>query len=115
MGFLHRLGYYLGGFSVGLILLFFLFNGKRTQCNYGPQARVLNDLSKKEWILNAEQSNSIDSLTIDRFIKHSTIDFGASSTRLDSCKIYVLRLENSLPSTLTVQNCTEKVFVLTYD
>ena len=29
MSFLYRLGYYLGGFSAGLIILFFLFNGKR--------------------------------------------------------------------------------------
>ena len=49
MSFLYRLGYYLGGFSAGLVILFFLFNGKRTQCNYGPEARVLNNLSEKHW------------------------------------------------------------------
>ena len=49
MSFLYRLGYYLGGFSAGLVILFFLFNGKRTQCNYGPQARVINNLSEKNW------------------------------------------------------------------
>ena len=47
MSFLYRLGYFLGGFSAGLVILFFLFNGKRTQCNYGPQARVINNLSEK--------------------------------------------------------------------
>lgn len=49
MSFLYRLGYFLGGFSAGLVILFFLFNGKRTQCNYGPEARVINNLSEKNW------------------------------------------------------------------
>ena len=39
MSFLYRLGYFLGGFSAGLVILFFLFNGKRTQCNYGPEEK----------------------------------------------------------------------------
>jgi len=51
MEFLHRLGYYLGGFSIGLVLLFFIFNGKRTQCHYGPEARVLDNLSDKNWTI----------------------------------------------------------------
>ena len=50
MSFLKRLGYYLGGFSVGLIFLFFFFNGKRTQCTYAPEARVKKDIKSKNWV-----------------------------------------------------------------
>ena len=115
MGLLHRLGYYLGGFSVGLVLLFFLFNGKRTQCNYGPQARVINDLSKKKWIVDTLRHKDLDSLEIKAFLSTATIDFGSSNTQLDSCKVYVLRRDNSSPSNLIVQNCSKKVIVVSYN
>lgn len=112
MGFLKRLGYYLSGFSIGLVILFFLFNGKRTQCNYSPQARVLNDLSKKEWVGDTQNFSSIDSSTVAQFLSHARVDFGASKTHLDSCKIYVLKIQDPTPTTLTVRNCSTKVFVL---
>ena len=47
MRVIDRFGYYLGGFSVGLIFLGFVFSGKKTSCNYGPSARVNNLLQKK--------------------------------------------------------------------
>ena len=40
MKFIHRLGLYLGGFSVGLIFLMF-FLVEKTSCAYSPNARVL--------------------------------------------------------------------------
>ena len=48
MKVLYRLGYYLGGFSVGLILLAFILNGKKTSCNYTPNARVIDNLLQKK-------------------------------------------------------------------
>ena len=47
MKILYRLGYYLGGFSVGLIFLAFILNGKKTSCNYTPNARVIDNLLQK--------------------------------------------------------------------
>ena len=67
MGFLHRLGYYLGGFSAGLVFLFFILNGKRTQCHYGPQARVIDNLSKKISPEPLPASVKLDSVGIQRF------------------------------------------------
>ena len=46
MSFLKRLSYYLGGFSVGIVLLVFFLGGKNTRCTYTPDARVINDFSK---------------------------------------------------------------------
>ena len=71
MSFLYRLGYYLGGFSAGLVILFFLFNGKRTQCNYGPEARVLNNLSEKHWQAKTTllPSMILDSITVQTLLK----------------------------------------------
>jgi len=89
MSFLKRLGYYLGGFSVGLIFLAFFFNGKRTQCNYSPEARVLNDLSKKEWRFASDIKPIIqlDSVSIHSLVKYSDVDFRSSNTSKDSCKV----------------------------
>ena len=119
MNFLHRLGYYLGGFSVGLILLFFIFNGKRTQCHYGPEARLLNDLSDKQWIISSAVTNTIelDSLKISNMLMAADVDFGLSNTRLDSCKIYVLNTYVEQRSVqLRVENCSHdvKIKALTY-
>ncbi len=119
MNFLYRLGYYLGGFSVGLILLFFIFNGKRTQCHYGPEARVLNNLSEKQWTFSSAVTNPIelDSLKIHHLLKAADVDFSSSNTSLDSCKIYVLNtfLEKR-PVQLNVENCLHnvKIKALTY-
>ncbi len=44
---LYRLGYYFVGLSLGLVIVSFVFSGKKTSCNYGPQARVLANLAKK--------------------------------------------------------------------
>lgn len=112
MQFLHRLGYYLGGFSVGLVLLFFLFNGKRTQCHYGPQARVLNDLSKKEWNTNADVEKVLDSGSIRRILKRAKVDFSTSETQRDSCNVYQLIYEQEITMWLRVKNCKNQVIVL---
>lgn len=112
MQFLHRLGYYLGGFSVGLVLLFFLFNGKRTQCHYGPQARVLNDLSKKEWDTDADVKKVLDSSSIQQILKGAKVDFSASETKRDSCNIYQLIYEQETTISLRIKNCKSQVVVL---
>ena len=44
MKFIHRLGYFMGGFAVGLVILAVFLNGKRTSCAYFPDARVMRDI-----------------------------------------------------------------------
>ena len=115
MSFLKRLGYYLGGFSAGLIFLAFFFNGKRTQCNYGPEARVLNDLSKKEWRFDQGINPIIllDSLTINALINYADVDFGNSKTAIDSCKVYQIETELELKKyALRVKNCKKTATIL---
>ena len=48
MSLFYRIGYYLVGFSVGLIFLAFVFNGKKTSCNYSPSSRVKSSLLQKK-------------------------------------------------------------------
>ena len=115
MSFLKRLGYYLGGFSAGLIFLAFILNGKKTQCNYSPDARVLNDLSKKEWVYSSDIRPffKLDSLNIAALVNEGDINFGASETKRDSCKIYAIETKIGVKEyDLKVENCAKKVTVL---
>ena len=99
MSFLKRLSFYLVGFSVGIVFLVFFLSGKNTRCTYTPDARVINDLSKKEWVFNTLTNDSIDR---SQFLKGGDIVFSKSRVGLDSCNVYRLRLPHAV---YDVQNC----------
>ena len=95
MKFIHRLGYYLGGFAIGLIILAFFLNGKRASCSYTPDARVLKNIRNKERIYSEEaqqamQLNKLDTTHINSMLNNGDVDFSRSNTELDSCKTYVV-------------------------
>ena len=111
MKLIQRVGFYLGGFSIGLIFLAFFLIGKRASCSYGPDARVLKNISTKQLIYSQNiidliQNKSIDTLTILKALKFGDVNFDESNTKLDSCKIYVIEndFENKHIS-LSVENC----------
>lgn len=95
MKFIHRLGYYLGGFAIGLIILAFFLSGKKTSCAYGPDARVLKNIKIKERAYSREAINEIERLQIDtasitKVLNKGDVDFSRSNTHLDSCKTYLV-------------------------
>ena len=53
MNFLKRLYYYSTGFIIGIVFLFFILNGKRASCNYTPNARVIDNITSKELIIDS--------------------------------------------------------------
>ncbi|MBO6880224.1 hypothetical protein [Winogradskyella sp.] len=118
MKFIHRLGYYLGGFAIGLIILMFFLNGKDASCDYGPNARTVKNISSKPMSYSNEASsfigeNSLDSITVVNLIKYGSVDFSKSKTKLDSCKVY--HIDNSYKEQdleLTVQNCDSLAKIL---
>lgn len=118
MKLLNRIGFYLVGLSMGLVFLAFFFNGKKTSCNYGPEARVKNDFSQKIIVviptLQALYPNLNDSLLRD-YIKKSTIVFSKSETQLDSCKRYQLQLKSEPNSTLVFENCRKELRLLSFN
>lgn len=89
MSFLKRLLYYLFGFSIGLIFLFYFMNKKEATFNYSPNKRVLADIDKKKWIFQSK----FDSLEIikEKLIENYYVDFSQSNVEVDSCKTYVLK------------------------
>jgi hypothetical protein len=121
MKFVQRLGYYLGGFAIGLIILMFFLNGKDASCDYGPNARTVKNISSKPFVYSTEastfiNSQSLDSTTVINLVKYGSVDFSKSKTKLDSCKIY--HIENSYKERdikLTIQNCDSLSTILTID
>ena len=111
MKFIHRVGYYLGGFSIGLIILAFFLSGKKTTCSYSPNARVLKNIRIKERVYSESALNSLaqhdfDSTHVSQLFSSGNVDFGRSNTDLDSCKIYMITGEAKERSLeVLVENC----------
>ncbi|WP_299228289.1 hypothetical protein [uncultured Psychroserpens sp.] len=111
MKLIHRIGYYLGGFSIGLIILAFFLSGKKTSCAYGPNARTVKNISIKKKVYSSTSEASMlkynmDTLDIANLIKTGKIDFSESNTKSDGCKTYLL--ENTYEEKsiqLQIQNC----------
>ena len=69
MTLLQRVGYYLGGFSLGLIILAFFFREKKTDFSYFPDARIRKNIHSKKIVFSSHiksaiNNNSIDSISI---------------------------------------------------
>lgn len=118
MRLLHRIGYYLGGFSIGLIILAFFLSGKKTTCAYFPEARVLKNINTKTYTLSPEAqqvltSHQLDTVAINQVLKDGDVDFGESDTRKEPCGIYSIYGETLSEKNLklTVENCEESVLI----
>ncbi|APY07142.1 hypothetical protein BWZ20_01965 [Winogradskyella sp. J14-2] len=122
MKFTQRLAYYLGGFSIGLIILMFFLNGKEASCDYGPNARTVKNISSKpitysNEVLGFTNYHTIDSTTVINLIKYGNVDFSKSSTDLDSCKIYhINNIYKDKEIQLSIENCDSiaKILVMSY-
>ncbi|MGB5420394.1 hypothetical protein [Algibacter sp.] len=111
MKLIQRIGYYLGGFSMGLVILAFFLNGKKTSCSYGPDSRVLKNINTKKIIFSQNISDLInnkvlDSSDITYILKKGDVNFSESNPRQEPCGVYIIEGEyNDDEVTLTVQNC----------
>lgn len=111
MRFIHRLGYYLGGFSVGLILLAFFLSGKKTSCDYGPNSRTIKNILSKKQELSKEslafmKELHMDSTQLASVISVGTVDFSKSDTKRDDCNIYLVEsVFKEVPIDLHIANC----------
>lgn len=90
-----RLFYYLGGFAIGLILLFFFLGGKKASCDYGPSARVLKSIRIKKKAFSEQVSSNmtkyeIDTADVSFLLTNGDVIFSKSNTKLDSCKTYFI-------------------------
>ncbi len=119
MHLLKRIAFYLGGFSIGLILLAFFFSGKKTSCAYFPEARVLKQLRAKPYTVTPDVTSSLatlqlDTVTINRMLKVGDVDFGESETRREPCGHYVIYGNSPEGKALKMEleNCLEEVQII---
>ncbi|HNU58816.1 MAG TPA: hypothetical protein PKI08_02565 [Aquaticitalea sp.] len=111
MKLIHRVAYYLGGFSIGLIILAFILQGKKTSCDYGPNARTTKNIANKkknysDAVKTVMTEYQMDTLDVSNLIRFGDVDFSKSDTKAMDCKLYVIY--NSYKKKefeITVENC----------
>lgn len=111
MKFIHRLGYYLSGFVVGIIMLMFFLGGKKTSCDWGLDARVLKNIRNKERIVSKDallffEAQQIDTSYISYILKAGDVNFKESDIEAKPCKIYQVEGKvNKQELGLIFENC----------
>ncbi|MCH4823256.1 hypothetical protein ML462_08715 [Gramella lutea] len=95
MKLIHRLAYYGVGLFFGIVILIFFLGGKKTSCDYSPNARVLKNIRIKERIFSNSsmqffESNKIDTATVSKILKDGDVDFNKSNTEAEPCNIYFI-------------------------
>lgn len=118
MKFIHRLGYYLGGFAIGLVVLAFFLSGKEARCDYSPNARTTKYLSglPKSYSENTEafmKERDMDTSIVKQLIRYGKVDFGKSETRGNPCKTYLLNsIYQETNLQLSIENCDKKARII---
>ncbi len=94
MKIIQRVGYYLGGVAIGIVLLAFFLKGKMGDSSmdfaYFPEARVLKSLSNMPFTLSAKAKQhslpqEVDSIVLSNFYKTAAVDFSNSNPRKSDC------------------------------
>ena len=107
MSFLKRLYYFSTGLILGIIFLFFILNGKKTSCNYGPSARVIDNIISKELIFKVDKE-SIENEELIDIISSGKVKFNKSDVGKKPCALYFIE---STTFNLLVENCDKKAIV----
>lgn len=119
MKFIHRLAYYLFGFSIGMIFLVFFLNKKGASCDYSPNARVKKNIRLKpkvysEDVLAKIQEKNLDTSYVSYLLERGRVRFGESETDHRAvCNLYVItgkKEEKSLR--LEVENCEDYAVII---
>ena len=95
MKLLKRFGYYFIGLSLGSLLVLFIWKGKDVSFPYGPDARTLSSINKKQiqYSSSAEiamQKAQIDTTAINAILQTGDVDFGKSKPRQKPCAEYFI-------------------------
>ena len=114
---LHRFKLYGSGFALGIVILIFFLNGKKSRCNWFPNERILNIIRQK----NIEYTPSIhvlintkviDSMDINLFLLNGDIDFSKSQVKNKPCRKYWIDGQvNDKKATLHVKICDSIAFI----
>ena len=110
MTFKQRLPYFLGGLTIGIIVVVFVLGKKDTSFDYLPNARVLKNIRIKNRVFSDDamtvlSSRKIDTAAISQILNNGNVDI-FNKIKLDSCIYYDIKGKKELKNiTLTVKNC----------
>lgn len=95
MKFYQRFAYYLVGLIMGCFVVAAVLMGKKTSCNYFPNARVLNNLRTKPFLYDIEASRRlsedwVDTIDIKNTLTEGDVDFDKSNIPEEGGKKYVI-------------------------
>ncbi|MBJ2174554.1 hypothetical protein JBL43_09915 [Aureibaculum sp. A20] len=99
------------GFTIGVILLLVILNGKEASCNYLPNARMLEILRSKhrvydEDVIQTMTDKNIDSTVIVQMLLNGDIDFSKSKVRQEPCRYYWIDgYVKEKEASIYVENC----------
>ncbi|WP_298368992.1 hypothetical protein [uncultured Lutibacter sp.] len=118
MTFKQRLPFFLGGLTIGIIIVVFIFGKKNTSFDYGPNSRVLKNLRNKERVYSENaliilnSSSKIDTAVISQILKKGNVDL-MNKIKLDSCLYqYNIKGKQELKHIeLTVINCDSTAII----
>ena len=111
MKLVYRLAYYGLGLFFGIVILLFFLGGKKTSCDYSPNARVLKNIRIKERQFSNEamsffQNNRIDTSAVSEILDHGDVDFNRSNTDAEPCNIYIISgISKEQNIELEIENC----------
>lgn len=112
MTFKQRLPYFLGGLTIGIIFVVFIFGKKDTTFDYGPNARLLKNIRTKDKIFSKEVFSklsyyNLDTSAITKILTNGKGDMW-NKQKIDDCTRYVISLENT---SITVKNCDSIAYI----
>lgn len=117
MTFKERLPYFLGGLTIGIIIVVFIFGKKGTTFDYGPNARVLKNLRIKERIYTKEAIDvlyyyQLDTAMVSQILANGNVDIG-NKIKLDSCLYqYTIQGRKELKNIeIVVTNCDDAAII----
>jgi len=119
MKLIHRIGYFSIGLFFGIMLLLFFLSGKKTSCDYSPEARVLKNIRIKERNFSPEafsyfEDNKLDTALVSQSLEDGDVDFSRSNTDKEPCNIYLVTNEvNSAILELQIENCDSTATIQT--
>ncbi len=108
MNFLQRLYYYSTGFIIGIVFLFFILNGKRASCNYTPNARVIDNITSKELIMDSKSEAFFNQEELIEIINNGKIIFNKSEPNKKPCGMYYIK---SRDFNINVINCENEATI----
>lgn len=111
MKLFQRFAYYGIGLIIGGVFVYFIWEKKNVEFNYGPNARVLDNIRKKKTnftptFLAQLQENSLDTSIVRKILKNGNVDI-SGKTKID-CGGYQYTIEGKKELNLVsivVSNC----------